>query len=121
MSRVLIVDDNDVIAKLLARSLSDAGHETVQVSGHPEELINPSSELWLGADVLVCDLRMPTLSGYELLAVALTYFPNIRRIVFTGLSPYDTEVTDAAKLADRVLFKPADALRVAEVVEELVR
>jgi two-component system response regulator HydG len=121
MSRVLIVDDNAVIARLLVRLLEIAGHDGVDVSDDPAQLIDPGCSLWLGADALVCDLRMPQVSGFELLAVAVTYFPSIRRILFTGLSEHDQEVKDAAKLADRVLFKPDGAAQLRTVLEELSR
>lgn len=121
MSKVLIVDDSDVIARLLHRSLEMAGHEVVEVTADAPALLNPSNPLWCDADVLVCDLHMPTVNGLELLAVAHTYHPRLHLIVFTGLSEFDADVQAAAAFADRILYKPNDVLRIASAVEELAR
>ncbi len=119
MSRVLVVDDNDTIATLLTRNLTDAGHDVAAVSIHLESLLNPGDLHWLGVDILIADLWMPKVSGLQILTVAQTYFPNIRRVAFTALLPEDRAVKVAAEVAEVILHKPEDVLRIAEVVEEL--
>jgi signal transduction histidine kinase/ActR/RegA family two-component response regulator len=63
---VLAVDDNADALELLEAALSQAG-ATVRVASSGAEAV----ELWQAApfDVLLCDLAMPRMSGYELLAV----------------------------------------------------
>jgi len=63
---ILAVDDNPAALELLEAALSQAG-ATVRVASSGPEAI----ELWHAqpADVLLCDLAMPRMSGFELLAV----------------------------------------------------
>jgi signal transduction histidine kinase/CheY-like chemotaxis protein len=61
--RVLVVDDNSVNRKILARQLELAGASTDSASGGEEAL-----ELWHkgGYDLVLADLQMPTMDGFEL-------------------------------------------------------
>ncbi len=61
--RVLVVDDNSVNRKILARQLELAGATTDVASGGEEAL-----ELWRTGryDLVLADLQMPTMDGFEL-------------------------------------------------------
>jgi CheY-like chemotaxis protein len=61
--RVLVVDDNSVNRKILARQLELAGAST-DVAASGEEAL----QLWRkgGYDLLLADLQMPTMDGFEL-------------------------------------------------------
>ena len=61
--RVLVVDDNSVNRKILARQLEMAGATTDAASGGEEAL-----ELWRTGryDLVLADLQMPTMDGFEL-------------------------------------------------------
>ena len=61
--RVLVVDDNSVNRKILARQLELAGASTDAASGGEEAL-----ELWRTGryDLVLADLQMPTMDGFEL-------------------------------------------------------
>ncbi|MDP2330508.1 MAG: ATP-binding protein [Reyranella sp.] len=61
--RVLVVDDNSVNRKILARQLELAGASTDSAAGGEEALA-----LWQrgGYDLVLADLQMPTMDGFEL-------------------------------------------------------
>jgi signal transduction histidine kinase/ActR/RegA family two-component response regulator len=61
--RVLVVDDNSVNRKILARQLELAGASTDSAAGGEEALA-----LWRkgGYDLVLADLQMPTMDGFEL-------------------------------------------------------
>ncbi len=61
--RVLVVDDNSVNRKILARQLELAGASTDSAAGGEEALA-----LWYkgGYDLVLADLQMPTMDGFEL-------------------------------------------------------
>ncbi len=61
--RVLVVDDNSVNRKILARQLEIAGASTDSAAGGEEAL-----ELWRAGryDLVLADLQMPSMDGFEL-------------------------------------------------------
>jgi CheY-like chemotaxis protein/anti-sigma regulatory factor (Ser/Thr protein kinase) len=61
--RVLVVDDNSVNRKILARQLELAGASTDAAAGGEEAL-----ELWRNGqyDLVLADLQMPSMDGFEL-------------------------------------------------------
>ncbi len=74
--RILIVDDNRDSAETIAMLLEMAGHQT-KVVFHGAEALNAWQPF--GADVVVLDIGLPDLSGYEVVR-------RLRRDGFTGLA-----------------------------------
>jgi CheY-like chemotaxis protein/predicted regulator of Ras-like GTPase activity (Roadblock/LC7/MglB family) len=81
--RIIIVDDDRQVSSMLRSSL--------KLTGQPYTIVDvPSAEEALleltrgGADVLVTDLRLPGISGIELLEKARKAIPQIHAIVVTG-------------------------------------
>jgi two-component system KDP operon response regulator KdpE len=62
-NRILVVDDESQITRVLRRSLSGQGYE-VQVAGEGEEALK-TFNLWK-PDLVVTDLAMPNMGGLEL-------------------------------------------------------
>lgn len=115
MAHVLIVDDNLVIVELLAGLLETAGHVVIRV-GDPAELLNIHDPHWHGADVLLCDLMMPT-PGIRIVKTAELHFPDIYRLVLTALSSATSDLfAEATQHAHRVLRKPEDVSLVVELI-----
>jgi two-component system NtrC family sensor kinase len=85
---VLVVDDEEPVIRLIARLLRDLGHRsTVTLSGEAA-LAALSREPF---DMVLTDVRMPGMSGFELLSAIREHDPDLaERVIFiTGdtLSP----------------------------------
>jgi putative two-component system response regulator len=88
--RVLVVDDEPAIRKLLARILERAGFEVVVASDGLEALETVKSDASLR--LVVSDLRMPNCSGLEFVKRAINeYKRDFEFILLTG----DGDKTDA--------------------------
>ena len=62
--RILVVDDDEVVARLVTTILKSATHYDVDTSTNPyEAYARASSEPY---DLLISDMRMPGLEGREL-------------------------------------------------------
>lgn len=120
MARVLVVDDHPPITRIVSHLLEQCEHEPVQVNTHLHLLLDPRNGLWEPVQVLITGLEM-SVSGLEILGVAAAFHPHIRRVAFTRLGPHDMTVGAAAAVADRVLHKASDVMRICDVVEELTR
>jgi len=115
-SRVLYVDDEPGLCRAFARIfLSDASLR-VSTVGTPEEAI----EL-LGRerfDVIVSDLRMPGMSGLELLAAARKRQPETRRLLVSGYADFESALDAINEVGiDRLLTKPWQNEEVRGAVE----
>ena len=79
--RVLIVDDDASIRKLLSQIFIGAGYRVRSADGGVAALAEIRQET---PDVLLSDLQMPGMSGIELLSVVRHWFPTVRMIAMSG-------------------------------------
>jgi len=84
---VLFVDDEENILKSLKRSFVDEPYETIFANSGQEAIeVLKRKE----THVLVTDMRMPEMSGLELLEIVREKHPHIIRMVLSGYTDTDT-------------------------------
>jgi CheY-like chemotaxis protein len=81
---ILIVDDNDDLRRALADLFADRGFRVRKVADGFAALAEMRSNL---PDVLVSDLNMPKMSGFELLSLVRSRFPEVRVVAMSGDYP----------------------------------
>lgn len=102
----LLVDDDDVFRRRLARALEDRGH-TVRTAANADAAVILAREE--SPELAVVDLRMPGRSGLELVRDLVAIDATTRVLVLTGYGSIATAV-DAMRLgACHYLAKPVDA------------
>ena len=79
--RVLIVDDEEVIRMSCGAMLSHAGYEVRTAADGFEAL---AAMRGAPPDVLISDLNMPRMSGFELLSVVRRRFPQMPVVAISG-------------------------------------
>jgi DNA-binding NtrC family response regulator len=84
--RILLVDDEDGLRKLLVRALARAGHEVVEFSNAPEALAWSSDAQ---PDLLVTDVSLLPVSGMALAESLLERYPALPVVFISG---YATEI-----------------------------
>jgi CheY-like chemotaxis protein len=81
--RILLVDDELVVRKLVSRHLVAAGY-VVRVA---EDGLDAIEKLRAGPlELIISDLRMPRMTGFEFLEVVRKRFPQIPVIVISGFA-----------------------------------
>jgi signal transduction histidine kinase/ActR/RegA family two-component response regulator len=106
--RVLVVDDNDDAAEMLALMLQNASYDTTKASDGPSALA--AAEAWT-PDVVILDIGLPGMSGYEV-ARELRRRSHSRRlelIALTGWGSYEDKQKAIDAGFDVHLTKPVDA------------
>ena len=97
--RILVVDDEPLVRETSALILTDQGHEVRTAGDGFEALIELRQAL---PDLIISDLSMPNMSGFEFLSVIRRRFPHIPVIAISG----EYEVTKpSGLLADCYLTK----------------
>ncbi|MEA2295415.1 MAG: cyclic di-GMP phosphodiesterase [Solirubrobacteraceae bacterium] len=91
MERILIVDDDDLVRRLLTTQLTAAGHDCITADGADAARSRLARSR---CSLVLCDLNMPGESGLELLAGVLAADPDLAAIVVSGVD--DPQTADAA-------------------------
>lgn len=84
MARILIIEDNEANLSLVEYLLSVAGHETFPARDGDEGMRRAAD---CRPDVVVCDIQMPGLSGYEVLRL-LRADPGLREVPVIAVTAY---------------------------------
>ncbi len=79
--RILVVDDNEAIRRSSEAVLSGCGYEVRTAKDGFEALALMRKAL---PNIIISDLKMPNMSGFELLSVVRRRFPQIPVIAITG-------------------------------------
>src|SRR5262245_1290593 len=114
--RVLIAEDNDDVVDLLQEVLEDAGYETLVATNGRQALAHIEKESE-AIDLVITDVRMPEMTGGELLAKARESRAEAPVIVITAFGPVEQAVEMVKSGAYQYLTKPfenRDILRLAD-------
>ncbi len=115
MPRILAVEDEPLVRLLIVQALEDAGHTVLEAPDGEAALSIVQSDPDL--DLIVTDIRMPRLDGYELAHAARRLRPGIGFVFMTGYSKEDVP----AELSDsQLLQKPFDPEDLVAVIEAAV-
>jgi DNA-binding NtrC family response regulator len=111
---VLVVDDERNIREGLAEALALEGHGVLTAANGEEALAALGRE---EVDLVLTDLRMPKLSGDDLLKRVTTEWPTVPVIILTGHGTIETAVQAMRDGAYDFLTKPVDLERLALLVK----
>jgi DNA-binding NtrC family response regulator len=100
---LLIVDDEGALRSAIAERLSDHGF-VVEQAGSGEEAAARLAEF--AFDILITDLRLPGMSGRDVLHAALERYPDIIAIVITGFGTVKDAVDAIKQGATDFVTKP---------------
>ena len=103
MSRILVIDDEDVIRMLMFEILESAGHEVVAAATAEMALtLLEDSEF----DLVVSDVIMPGLSGLDLLVAVRAHRASLPVVLVTGAGTYETLSQALTRGAAGLVTKP---------------
>ena len=100
---VLVVDDEPGIAALCKRVLSRAGYDVVALTD-PKAAIEHLQHHKL--DLLVVDIRMPEVDGFDVISRAQMVQPDIGVLVMTGFGTVETAIRALRQGVHGLLLKP---------------
>jgi CheY-like chemotaxis protein len=117
MSRVLLVDDDPIVARALRRVLGRDGHE---VEHHENPLKAIERVRTRPFDLVITDFRMPELDGLRVANQIALVAPDLPIILLTGSFDIDLERVKAAGVV-AVLAKPIDGGVLLDAVRQHAR
>jgi len=120
MAKILIVDDETEIRKMLQRVLGRSGHTLFEASNGQEAIEQLQRH---SHDLVITDIVMPEKEGLETIMQIRRDFPDVKIIAMSGGGRISaTHYLEMAQTigADRTFAKPFDRTDVINAVRELL-
>ena len=118
MSQVILAEDEPQLRALIAGMLAERGVDVVEAADGAQalELVKNTPS----ASLLLSDIVMPRMNGYELVEASLKLRPELKVLMMTAYAA--DRPTPAALTAReiRTLIKPFDADRMCELVVDML-
>jgi len=112
---VLVVDDDPDQVATLALLLREGGHR-VETATNPLYALTIAAEF--NAEVVLLDIGLPVMDGYEVLARLKKYFTRARFYAITGRSEEETRNKAMEAGFDGYFVKPLDFAAIEETLKE---
>jgi|SRR3989344_3595761 len=118
--RILVVDDEELIRRILRRVLEADGHTVVEALNGDEAWNQFLAQAETRAfDLVITDVNMPIVSGIELLKRIKASTRITRIICLSGVNDLDSLLGLRAQGFTEVLGKPVDSLLLRETIVRL--
>ncbi len=107
--RVLVIDDEPAICMSLTAFLEDYGFAASSAESAEEALDLMKSNTY---EVCIVDMRLPGMSGDELIIEARSQYPAQRHIIYTGSITFNLsdQLKDLGMRPEHVFLKPVRVL-----------
>ena len=115
--RILIIEDDEEMRSLLEDVLDEEGFKTESASNGSEGLRKLSKESF---DLILTDIRMPGLTGLDILPVIKRLQPEASVIVITAFGNEEIHRRSVEKGAAGYLEKPIHMDKLKTLVHEMV-
>lgn len=115
-AHILVVDDEEDARSAARVMLEKQGYSAFSAAGGGEAL----EYLKLNkVDIIICDIEMPDMTGFEVLEEVKKQYPDIIFAVMTGYRDAHSVGQALLKGADEYIGKPFTARELALIVERL--
>jgi DNA-binding NtrC family response regulator len=118
VSRILVIDDERVLRELMREILERRGHETIGAET-PTRVLELLTDDAL--DLVVSDILMPGLSGFDLLDEIRARRPSLPVILVTGAGTQENLNEAVRRGAAGVVIKPFSHAELSDAVDAALR
>lgn len=117
-ARILIVDDDENIRKVLVTILEEEGYNVESVDTAKKAIEATKKKFY---NVALIDIRLPDMEGIELLTRMRETTPKIRKVIITGYPTLQNAVEAVNRGADAYIMKPFDMDKVLATIKEQLK
>jgi DNA-binding NtrC family response regulator len=115
---LIIIDDDESVIRTLSLILGKKGYETEAANSGREALEKAQRRFF---NVALIDIKLPDMSGIEVLKTFRNKYPSMMNIMITGYSTLQNTM-DALNLeANAYLTKPIDHERLDQAIKECLK
>lgn len=113
---VLVAEDDKLIRTIFAEIVAGEGFDVVEADNGQQALDLVTSRK---IDMIISDMRMPLMNGFDLLVAVKKTHPEIPVTVITGFNSEYLEADAMAAGADAYITKPFKVTDVAETLQKM--
>lgn len=117
-ARILVIDDDENIRKVLATILEDEGYKVDLVDTAKKAIEKTKRNFY---NIALIDVRLPDMEGIELLTKMKDTTPKMRKIIITGYPTLQNAIQAVNRGADAYIVKPFDMEKVLRTIEEQLK
>ncbi len=117
-ARILIIDDDENIRKVLQTILEDEGYIIETADTAKKGIARSESAFY---NLALIDVRLPDMEGIELLTKLHETKPKMRKIIVTGYPTLQNAVSAVNKGADAYVMKPFDVEKILLTIKEQIQ
>jgi len=117
-ARILVIDDDENIRKVLETILEDEGY-IVETAETAKKGIEESEKAFY--NLALIDVRLPDMEGIELLSKLRSTKPKMRKIIITGYPTLQNAVAAVNKGADAYVMKPFEVDKILQTIREQLK
>ena len=114
MAKILVVDDDDSIRETLFNYLTREKYEVCKAENGSEAFGHIKTKM---PDLVISDIRMPGMSGLELMLAVKEFRPNIHFILMTAYDDMQTTIAAIQKGAYDYIEKPLEISKLKIIIE----
>ena len=119
--RILIVEDEEQVRKPIRLNLVKAGYDVIEVGNGAEAIDLLKTEGKAGmVDTILCDIRMPAVTGVEAILYVRAHYPSIPIVVLTGYPDVELAASLMKQGVLDYLIKPITREELLTVIERCV-
>jgi DNA-binding NtrC family response regulator len=117
-ARILVVDDDESIRKVLATILEEEGY-AVDTAKNGREAIKKSKVKFYNLTLI--DIRLKDMEGTKLLTRVKDTMPKMRKIIITGYPSLQNAIEALNRGADAYILKPFDMDKVLGTIKDQLK
>ena len=115
--RILVVDDEDALRTVLSAELNSEGYDV----GTAADGMEAVSELQkIKYDLVLLDIKMPNMNGFEVLKVIKEKHPGTRVIMLTGFADLKNAIESKKLGAEDFVSKPYDLVDLLTTIDRVM-
>jgi DNA-binding NtrC family response regulator len=117
-ARILVVDDDESVRKVLATILEEEGY-AVDTAKNGREAIKKSKVKFY--NLALIDIRLTDMEGTKLLTRVKDTMPKMRKIIITGYPSLQNAIEALNRGADAYILKPFDMGKVLGTIKDQLK
>lgn len=117
-ARILIVDDDENIRKVLTTILEDEGYIIESVDTGKKAIERTKRKAY---NLALIDIRLPDMEGIELLTRMKDTTPKMRKIIITGYPTIQNAIEAVNRGAEAYIVKPFDMEKALRTIEDQLK